>query len=201
MNVKQRKAASACARYCPVFERSSMKARYPVFTAAAAALFALAACQADRSGDCPTITGVTDASVATVFRPGTTSDPANVLYTVEITSVQGTCDMDKKETTSDATVDINFRATRAPSGAEAHYRVPYFVAVTEGSARVMARRAYSIAIDFAPGQTTAEVNDTVGSAHIDVAKGKHPYDYQVLVGLQLTKDQLEYNRQGSHYGS
>jgi hypothetical protein len=178
-----------------------MKTAPTSLIAAVAALLALAACQADRSGDCPTITGVTDASIATVFRPGTTADPANVLYAVEITSVSGTCDMDKKETTSDANVEISFRATRAPSGVEAHYNVPYFVAVTEGSTRMLARHSYSIQIDFAPGQTTATAHDTVGSAHLDVAKGKHPYDYQILVGLQLTKAELDYNRQGSHYGS
>jgi hypothetical protein len=178
-----------------------MKAIYPGFIAAAAALLALAACQSDRSGDCPTMTGVTDAAVATVFREGTTPDPANILYTVEITGVDGSCDMDKKETTSDASIGVHFRATRAPSGAEAHYTVPYFVVVTEGSERMLAKRTYAIQIDFAPGQTTVTANDTVGSTHLDVAKGKHPYDYQILVGLQLTKAQLDYNRQGSHYGS
>jgi hypothetical protein len=178
-----------------------MKSPIPVPAAAVAALLTLAACQADRSGDCPTITGVTDASAVTVFRPGTTADPANVLYAVEITNVSGACDMDKKETVSDANVDIHFRATRAPSGSEAHYKIPYFVAITDGTSRVMAKTMYSVVIDFAPGQTTAETSDSVGAAHLNVAKGKHPYDYQILVGLQLTKDQLEYNRQGSHYGT
>jgi hypothetical protein len=178
-----------------------MKTRYPIAIAAAAALFALAGCQADRSSDCPTITGVTDASVGTVFRPGATTDPANVVYTVDITSVTGECDMDKKETTADSSVDISFRATRPPSGSEAHYKVPYFVVVTDGTTRVMLKHLYTIGIDFAAGQTSVETHDSVGAVHLDIAKGKHPYDYQVLVGLQLTKEQLDYNRQGSHYGS
>ena len=167
---------------------------------AALVLFALAACSSDKSGDCPTITGITDASAETVFRPGTTPDPANVLYTVELTGVNGKCDMGKKERSSDASLQINFRATRAPSGEAAHYAVPYFVAITEGSARVLVKRIYSVGIDFAPGQTSSAVSDTVGSTHLDVAKGKHPYDYQVLVGLQLTRAELDYNRQGGHYG-
>jgi hypothetical protein len=41
-------------------------------------------------------------------------------------------------------------------------------------------------------------NDSVGSAHLDIAKGKHPYDYQVLAGLQLSRAQLDYNRRGGH---
>ena len=176
-----------------------MKTAHPASIAAIAALFALAACSSDKTGDCPTITGVTDASAATVFRPGTTADPANVAYTIELTDVKSVCNIDKKERTSDASLNISFRATRPPSSVEAHYKVPYFVAVTEASARMLAKRIYSVQIDFAPGQTMAVVNDTVGSAHLDVAKDKHPYDYQVLVGLQLTKAELDYNRQGGHY--
>jgi hypothetical protein len=177
-----------------------MKTTSLVSIAAATAVLALAACSHDRTGDCPTITGITDASVATVFRPGTTPDPANVLYTAELTDVKNTCDIDKKERTSDVSLDIHFRATRAPSGAEAHYQVPYFVAVTEGSTRVLAKSTYTVQFDFAPGQTTAAASDTVGSTHLSVAKGKHPYDYQILVGLQLTRAELDYNRQGGHYG-
>ena len=196
----QAKEGGRCQRsLSSVLEHSLMKTSHSASIAAIAALLALVACSSDKTGDCPTITGVTDASAATIFRAGATPDPANVVYTVELTNVKSVCDMDKKERTSDASLDIGFRATRAPSGAEAHYKVPYFVAVTEGSTRMLAKRIYSVQIDFAPGQTTAVVTDTVGSTHLDVAKGKHPYDYQILVGLQLTKAELDYNRQGAHY--
>lgn len=168
--------------------------------AIAAAVF-LAGCGSDKTGDCPTITGVTDASMATVFRPGATPDPANVLYRVELTNVQGQCDIDKKEQYADASLQISFRVTRAPSGDEAHYTLPYFVAITEGSERILVKRNYSVAVAFEPGQTTATVSDTVDSTHLQPAKDKHPYDYQILVGLQLSKAQLDYNRQGGHFGS
>ncbi len=166
---------------------------------AAVAVLGLAACSSDKTGDCPTITGVTDASVATTFRAGTTPDPSNVLYTAELTSVKGECDLDKKERTSDASLQLSFRVTRPPSGAGAHYTIPYFVAVTEGR-RILAKRNYTVQIDFAPGQTVATASDSVGSAHLDVAKDKHPYDYQVLAGLQLSRAQLDYSRRTGHYG-
>lgn len=188
--------------FVPVFERRPMRHSRLIFASGAIAAAALlAGCGTDRTGDCPTITGVTDASVATVFRPGTTSDPSNVLYTVELTNVQGQCDIDKKERYADASLEISFRATRAPSGNEAHYTIPYFVAITEGSERILVKRSYSVAVEFEPGQTTATVSDTVGSTHLEPAKDKHPYDYQILVGLQLSKAQLDYNRQGGHFGS
>src|SRR5207245_2347862 len=83
-------------------------------------------------------------------------------------------------------------------GRPAHYTVPYFVAVTEGSERILARRNYSVAIAFEPGQTTAMASEHIESATLHTDKDKQPYDYQVLVGLQLTRDQLQYNRQSGH---
>jgi hypothetical protein len=160
-----------------------------------------AGCSSDKTGDCPTITGITDAAIQTVFQPGTAQDPSNVLYTAEITGVTGTCDIDKKEHTADSRLDVSFRVTRPPSGAEAHYTIPYFVAVTVGSERILARRNYSVAIVFEPGQTTATASEHVESATLHTDKDKQPYDYQVLVGLQLTREQLKYNRQSGHYGS
>jgi hypothetical protein len=170
-------------------------------SAVAAVLLAapLAGCSTDKSGDCPTMTGVTDASVKTVFRPGATQDPANVLYTAEIASVTGGCDMDKKPPhATDAKLTINFRATRPASGGEARYVVPYFVAVTEG-ARILARTDYATTLVFEPGQTVATATEIIGSVHIDPARDKQPYDYQVLAGLRLTKAELDYNRRTAHY--
>src|SRR5437588_6266497 len=153
----------------------NIRSRSPV--AALLVALSLAGCSGDKDDNCPTMTGVTDASVRTVFRRGATQDPANVFYTVEIVGVTGACDIDKKTRATDASLRIDFRATRAPSGAEAQYVVPYFVAVTEG-ARVLARRSYAVTLSFAPGQSVATATDAVGSTHLDPAKDKQPYDYQ-----------------------
>ncbi len=160
----------------------------------------LAGCSSDKEGDCPTITGVTDASVQTVFRGGAGRDPANVLYSVEITSVSGNCDIDKKEHSADSSLEVDFRATRGPSAVAASYTVPYFVVVTQGSDRVLAKHVYSVPFSFDPGQTSVTFSDTVGSAKVHTDRDKQPYDYQILVGLQLTKAELDYNRQPGHSG-
>ncbi|HEY1614504.1 MAG TPA: hypothetical protein VGF97_12510 [Rhizomicrobium sp.] len=159
----------------------------------------LAGCSSDKEDNCPTMTGVTDAAVQTVFREGAPQDPANVLYTVEITDVTGKCDIDKKDRTTNASVEVKFRATRAPSAAAAQYTVPYFVAVTRGTGPMMVKHVYSIPFSFEAGQTSTTFSDEIGSAVLHPDHEKQPYDYQILVGLQLTKAQLEYNRLG-HYG-
>ena len=164
------------------------------FALASLAATILAGCQADKSGECPTMTALVAASEASVFVPKSSPDPSNLLYTVEIMSVKGDCDVDKKAISADASLDIRFRATRAPSGTSATYSVPYFVAVTEGTERVLAKKSFTVQFSFAPGQATADFSDTVSSVEVAAKGEKRTYDYQVLAGLQLTKEQLDYNR-------
>jgi hypothetical protein len=138
------------------------------------------------------MTALVDASEQSVFVPKSTPDPSNLLYMIEITSVKGTCDVDKKLTSADVSMDIHFRATRAPSGSAAEYSVPYFVAVTEGTDRVLAKKSFTVQFAFAPGQATADFSDSIASVKVTPTGEKKTYDYQVLAGLQLTKEQLEY---------
>lgn len=158
----------------------------------------LAACQSDKTGECPTMTALVPASEESVFVPGSTADPSNLLYKVEILGVDGSCDLDKKSTSADVSLDIRFRATRAPSGSSAGYTVPYFVAVTEGTDRVIAKRKFTVEFSFAPGQSSVDFADTVASTKVTASGEKKTYDYQVLAGLQLTKEQLEYNQHQGH---
>jgi hypothetical protein len=165
----------------------------------AAAVALLAGCSGVKTDNCPTMAALLDASSMTIFRQGTSPDPANVLYNVRIVDVSGKCEFNKKKRSADTDLKITFRATRAPSGDAAQYTAPYFVGITEGSARILAREAYSIPFEFAPGQASITFTDEIKSAYLAAKYGSLPYDYQVLVGLQVTKEQLEYNRNNGNY--
>jgi hypothetical protein len=166
----------------------------------AAGVALLAGCNTVKSDNCPTMAAVLDASSLTVFRQGTSPDPSNVLYTVQIVEVGGKCDYDKKKRSADSDLTVTFRATRAPTGDAVEYAVPYFVGITEGSDRVLTRQAYTVPLSFAPGQASVTFTDEVKSADLTAKRGEFPYDYQILVGLQITKEQLEYNRTKGNYG-
>ncbi|HKD22656.1 MAG TPA: hypothetical protein VKB71_11620 [Rhizomicrobium sp.] len=158
-----------------------------------AAAVLLAGCESDKTNNCPGVSSIVETSIGTVFRPGKPTDPSNILYTVEITGVHGSCDVDKLALNSSSDIDVQFRATRAPNGGAATYKVPYFVAISQ-SDRILAKKLFEVEFSFDPGQTTATFSDTVKSAAVQAGKDKKTYDYLVLVGLQLTKEQLDYNR-------
>ena len=153
----------------------------------------LAGCASDKANNCPGVSSIVETSIGTIFKPDMPIDPANILYTVEITEVHGTCDVDKTAINSSSDVSVSFRATRAPNGAAAAYKVPYFVSISE-SDRILAKKIYTTEFQFEPGQTTATFSDTVQSADVTAGKEKKTYNYLILVGLQLTKEQLDYNR-------
>ncbi len=165
--------------------------------AAAAAL--VSGCSSnDKAGNCPAVSTLVETSMGTVFRPGAVADPSNVAYTVEISHVHSSCDVDKQVENANTALEIDFRATRAPNGASAHYEVPYFVVIAQAD-RILAKKIYKVGFDFAPGQGTALFTDSVDSAAVSAARDKKTYDYNILVGLQLTRAQLNYNRATGRY--
>jgi len=153
----------------------------------------LAGCGSDKANNCPGVSSLVETSISTIFKPNAPTDPANILYTVEITEVHGTCDVDKPALNSSSDVTVSFRATRAPNGAAADYKVPYFVAISQYD-RILAKKVFTTTFHFDPGQTTTTFEDTVQSADVSAGRDKKTFDYLILVGLQLTKAQLDYNR-------
>ena len=158
----------------------------------------LSAC-ANKPADCPDAAALGDASMLTQFKPGAPPDLSSVLYSVQIVDVDTSCDISKDSNTCDSSLDVTFRATRAPTGVEADYTVPYFVAVAGPDNAIISKNAYSAEFSFAPGQGTVTFTDSPDSTVIKMPKGKNGYDYQLYVGLQLTKEQLDYNRNLGRY--
>lgn len=153
----------------------------------------LAACSSEKENDCPGVSSLVETSVGTVFKSAASTDPSNVLYRVEITGVKSSCDVDKPAENSTTNLDISFRATRTPNGTQATYRVPYFVAVSQ-SDRIITKKEFSVDFTFQPGQMTTTFEDTINATSITAGRDKRTFDYLILVGLQLTRAQLQYNR-------
>jgi hypothetical protein len=68
---------------------------------------------------------------------------------------------------------------------------------TEG--RILTKRVYSIRFTFEQGQATAEFSQSLDSIALTLGQDKKPTEYGILVGFQLTKAQLEYNRRAGRY--
>lgn len=165
---------------------------------AALAVGFLSGCSS-KNKDCPLVAPLAEAVSLSEFRQGAPVDLANVLYTVQIVDVSTDCDVDKAGHTIDSSIDIKFRATRAPNGAAEGHTVPYFVVLLGKGGKIVAKYPYSVEFSFEPGQATADFEDTVDSTVIKLGEGEKYYDYALYVGLQLNKQQLDYNRTLGHF--
>jgi hypothetical protein len=172
----------------------------PLGVTALVVLF-LASCSSSPSSSAPTCPSagiIAPASSLTTFKQGMHDDPAGELYTVGVTNVKTDCTLDADNGTTDSTLVLRFNAKRTPSPDAASYRVPYFVAVVLDG-KVLAKRDIWASFGFARGAASTVFDDKVASTVINLENGKKPYDYEIVVGLQLTHDQLEYNKKMSRF--
>ena len=154
---------------------------------------------ASATTNCPPASGIVPTSSLTTFQPGKRDDPKGILYRVAVKHVRSDCSFDQDNGITDSSLTIDFTAHRPDPGPEATYRVPYYVAVSQGT-RILDKRDIWVSFTFPAGAQDAPFSDNVESTKITLENGKRPYEYQILVGFQLTHDQLEYNKTMSSFG-
>jgi hypothetical protein len=160
----------------------------------------LGGCTTDtEKGLCPSAAVLAPTASLTVFRTGAPADPSGELYTLWMTNVSALCDFEKEGKTTNSHLDISFHATRAPSTEAVNYRVPYYVAVTQGGSRILTKKFFLAQVSFEAGATTVDFHQSVDDIGIKVGKGLKIGSYEVLTGIQLTPEQLAYNKKTGRY--
>jgi hypothetical protein len=165
--------------------------------AALGALMLLLGCS-QKISICPVPAILADTQSVTIFRPGTTPDLANELFTVSLLNATGDCTYNTRSNLVHATLDLTFRATRAPTKESATYTVPYFVVVHE-NAKIFQKRIYRLRFTFAPGATVVTIKQSPDEIALHVSNGKLPWNYQEMAGFQMTPAQIEYNKTRGRY--
>jgi hypothetical protein len=149
---------------------------------------------------CPRIGILSDAASLVKFRPGDGRDLTDVEHEAEILGVDRTCEMRDGGKAVDVAVTVQMAAARGPAAPEATtIPLPYFIAVVErASQRIVAREAIAGQIELTPGRRRAGVGEEI-IERIPLGAGRSPADYEILVGLELTEEQLRYNRRRRGY--
>jgi hypothetical protein len=153
----------------------------------------------DDKGLCPAAAVLTPTSALTVFRQNAPADPSGELYSVWMTNVKTDCDFNKDKKSTDSKLHIMFGAKRVPLGEAANYRVPYFVTVTHGGDTIMTKKMYLADVAFPAGGASVSFVQDIDNVQIKMDRGAKLGEYQILVGLQLTQAQLDYNTKNHHY--
>ena len=152
----------------------------------------LAACASDEPpSPCPQVVAVSDASRLTKFDPGG-RDLTDIRFEAELENLQFTCEYEDGMIEGELTVRI--AASRGPADANRLARLNYFVAVATLDRRVIAREEFDVAIPFPGNSTRGGVIEEL-TPRIPLEPGESGSDYTIYVGLDLTSEELEFNRQ------
>jgi hypothetical protein len=119
-------------------------------------------------------------------------DPTNVLFEAEIADLAGTCIYDDTEISVD--LQIQIVAGRGPAATDDVAKVDYFVAVARTDKTVLAREAFDAVIELPGNQTRNEIIEEIEQT-IPIPEGGSGGNLVIVVGFEMTPDELEFNRQ------
>ena len=140
---------------------------------------------------CPRISILRDAERVTLFRAGPGRDVNDIEFEAEIGEIRAGCEIKGGQVAVRTQVAIF--AARGPAAAGKPLALAFFVAITDPGGRIIAKEVFESPFEFKTNQQRAGVTEEIDQA-IPLAGKVQAEDYDILVGFQLSAEQLEYNR-------
>ncbi len=128
----------------------------------------------------------------TQFKPGPGRDLIDIEYEAEIAQVAPDCFYGRDGRIT-VTTTLGLIATRGPAARSDRANFIFFVAVVDQAQRVLARERFESALEFGENQRRAGVEEEIEEV-IPLATGLTGAHYEILVGFELSGEQLEFNR-------
>ncbi len=140
---------------------------------------------------CPRAGVLADAADLTRYRGGG-HDLTDLVLDARITGVSGDCTRaDRRQL--DVTVTVGMQVVRGPAAAGQPLEVPFFVAVSQGGA-VLDKQVYRLSPGFGPNADTVRLTSDPVTISLPIGPDRLGSAYDVVVGFQLTQDELATNR-------
>ena len=161
---------------------------------------ALAACSAPNVGSippCPNVVIVDDIAQVTKFLDGPGRDLTDVVLEVRIASFDGTCVTDPDAgPAGEVSVDLILivEATRGPANADRRGQYDFFIAIAEAEGDIVAKRVFPGEIVFEGNRNRVAAQEEL-TQMIPLRPGENGSDYDILIGFQLSDEELIYARQ------
>lgn len=172
--------------------------------AAAALMLAgfLAACgggqeeQIARRLPCPSVAVLGETDSVTIFA-GQGRDLIDIAYQAEINRAVTQCEYDLDDGIIYFDVALSGIAAMGPAATSRETDLKVFMAVTEIDRSVLRKQVMAVPVEFEDGKREVRFVQTVEESVLPYVEGIDGSAYQVLVGFQLTRDQLAHNRRAA----
>lgn len=181
-----------------------MNPAYKIFSLACVSALLLSGCESVKSIKWPEFGAGKTEAANTCPIVGVSPELGNItqlrggepLSETIIASVKPTC-----ETMGNAVkarLAIEFKGRLGPAAIkdavqEANYTIPYLIAVVNSQSQIVAKDVFAISMTYKAGQTEQSLSDLIEQS-IPLQKGEKASDYRIMVGFQLSPEELAFNR-------
>jgi len=150
------------------------------------------------AGPCPSTGSIYGAERIVEFADDSSGSYSNIAYTGEIVGVELLCRYADGDPIL-AQIDIDFAFGKGPAATSDVHDYTYFVSVTRRNRRVLQKERFAVRADFS-GQKVTGTRETVDSIRIPrVDESISGANFEILIGFDLTDEQLKFNRDGNRY--
>ncbi|SDE21614.1 MULTISPECIES: hypothetical protein [Kordiimonas] len=136
---------------------------------------------------CPAVAVVGDAGTLTRFE-GQSRNVEDVAFTASIMDVKLTCE-EAEDVTSQVTFSVAANKGEAFKGGSV--TIPYFVVVMKDNSQIITKKIYDVTLNF--DRDGRAVSREVLEQHIPTIAQARRYNYEVLLGFQLTAQDAVFN--------
>lgn len=147
-------------------------------------------------GACPKVEVVADLARHFDFLDSSHPDGSSVLSKAALMKTASACDYGPKSVTVDMNLEVYGIITplglyKNPGGTSIAY--PFFVAVVEPGGGIMTKELFTAPLPYAPGRDQQTYSQKFRQI-IPLANRENGKSYKIMIGFQLSKPQLDYNR-------
>ena len=180
--------------------------RLAILALALSALTGLAGCRSGigevfdtrkNAGPCPSGASLADTARIVEFI-GEKETYDQITYTGEVVGVKVFCRYVEDDPLL-AEVEIDFAFGKGPQGEARQHDYPYFVAVTRRNSRVLAKQHFMTEANFRSGPVSGRREVVSGIVIPRADNTISGANFEILVGFDLTPEQLAYNRAGKRF--
>lgn len=145
---------------------------------------------------CPQVAVVEDLKHLSQFETPANPSPETNISSISMTGMESSCHMTEKTVAVD--IGLRFDAELGPKAthwnAESRsFAYPYFVAVTTPSGEILSKEVFAATIRFDANETAITQEESMRQI-IPLRDDMDTSGYEIMIGFQLTDDELNYNR-------
>ena len=147
---------------------------------------------------CPEISVLRDAASLTQFVEGPGRDLIDVVVESKIVDASGTCVYDVDDETGEGNLAVemvvSIELNRGPANRDREADIGYFVAVTDVERNILNKETFKAKVPFSGNRNHLIWTDEPVYMDIPLKAKQTGRDFRIFIGLEVTRDQLQFNR-------